>query len=64
MAENNYLEPVIGVSFDGTGDGGDGTIWGGEVLLADVQGYSRFASVAPFHHVGGDAASREAGALP
>lgn len=59
MAENNYLEPVIGVSFDGTGYGGDGTIWGGEVLLADVQGCSRFASIMPFRHVGGDAASRE-----
>ena len=59
MAENNYLDPVIGVSFDGTGYGDDSTIWGGEVLLADVHGYSRFASVAPFRHVGGDAASRQ-----
>lgn len=59
MAENNYLKPVIGISFDGTGYGEDGTIWGGEVLLADVHGYRRFASAEPFLQLGGDAASRE-----
>lgn len=59
MAENNYLKTVIGISFDGTGYGEDGTIWGGEVLLADVRGFRRFASVDPFFHRGGDAASRE-----
>ena len=59
MAEHNYLQPLIGIAFDGTGYGDDGTIWGGEVLLADTGTYSRFASIAPFRHVGGDAASRE-----
>ena len=59
MAENDFFSPVIGLSFDGTGYGDDGTIWGGEVLLSDLNGYRRLGSVAPFPQVGGDAASRE-----
>ncbi|MGN0362844.1 MAG: carbamoyltransferase HypF [Bilifractor sp.] len=59
MAENDYMDPVLGVSFDGTGYGSDGTIWGGEILLADVYGFRRVGSVQPFLHIGGDAASRE-----
>lgn len=59
MAENDYLEPVIGVSFDGTGYGTDGTIWGGEILLADTQGFTRAASVSPFLQIGGDASAKE-----
>lgn len=59
MAENNYLEPVIGVSFDGTGYGTDGTIWGGEILMADTHQVTRFASVKPFVQAGGDASSRD-----
>ncbi len=59
MAENDWMEPVIGFSYDGTGYGTDGTIWGGEVLLADVHGFRRLGSIAPFLHVGGDLASRQ-----
>ena len=59
MAENDRMEPVIGLSFDGTGYGEDGTIWGGEILLADTQGFRRLGSVAPFLQIGGDAAARE-----
>lgn len=59
MAENDYLEPVIGVSFDGTGYGTDGTIWGGEILLADTHGFTRAASVSPFLQIGGDASAKE-----
>lgn len=59
MAENEYLEPVIGVSFDGTGYGTDGTIWGGEILLANTRDFTRFASLMPFTQSGGDASSRE-----
>jgi hydrogenase maturation protein HypF len=61
MAENGHPgdHPVIGVSFDGTGYGDDGAIWGGEFLVADYGGYER-----PFHLVytplpGGDLAVRE-----
>lgn len=59
MAENDYLEPVIGVSFDGTGLGTDQTIWGGEILVANTHDFRRFASITPFTQGGGDAASRE-----
>ena len=59
MAENDYHDRVIGVSFDGTGYGTDGTIWGGEILLSDSDGFTRYGSITPFAHVGGDQASRE-----
>ena len=59
MAENDWNQPVIGVSFDGTGYGTDGTIWGGEFLMADYDGYTRMGSVKPFLQVGGDASAKE-----
>lgn len=59
MAENNLDGEVIGVAFDGTGYGTDGTIWGGEFLRASYDGFERISSVAPFAFAGGDAASRE-----
>lgn len=59
MAENDCEEKVIGVSFDGTGYGTDGTIWGGEILLVDHQGFSRFGSIQPFTQVGGDISAKE-----
>lgn len=59
MAENDWGEPVIGVSFDGTGYGTDGTIWGGEFLLADLNGFTRLGSIAPFFQAGGDLSARE-----
>lgn len=59
MAENDWKEPVIGVSFDGTGYGTDGTIWGGEILAADYEGFIRLASVEPFFQVGGDLSAKE-----
>lgn len=59
MAENDWGEPVLGVSFDGTGYGTDGTIWGGELLLADLNGFERLGSIAPFFQAGGDLSAKE-----
>ncbi|HDN9020494.1 TPA: carbamoyltransferase HypF [Aeromonas salmonicida] len=59
MAEHEITGPVLGVAFDGTGLGDDGTLWGGELLIADVQGFTRVAHLAPFKLIGGEAAIRE-----
>ena len=60
MAEHGLdsHETVIGFSFDGTGYGTDGAIWGGEVLLANYGGFVRAAHLAYFPLPGGDAAIR------
>ncbi len=60
MAENDLPnEPVIGIALDGTGFGTDGTIWGGELLIADYEGFTRAARFKPVPMPGGDAAARE-----
>jgi len=61
MADNGLRgdKPVIGVSFDGTGYGSDGAIWGGEFMLADYQGFQRFAHLEYTPLPGGDAATRK-----
>ena len=51
--------PVAGIVLDGLGLGGDGTIWGGEVLLGDYRRAERVAHLAPVPLYGGDAANRE-----
>ncbi len=51
-------EKVAGFVFDGTGFGGDGTIWGGEVLIADATNYQRVAHLRSIPMPGGDAAIR------
>ncbi len=58
MAENGLdgSQPVIGFSFDGTGYGPDGAIWGGEVLLADYRTYRRAAHLKYVPLAGGDIA--------
>ena len=59
MTENDCQEPIIGVAFDGTGYGTDGTIWGGEMLLADYENFTRFGSITPFLQIGGDISAKE-----
>lgn len=61
MAENEWTteKRVIGVSFDGTGYGTDGTICGGEILLADYDSFTRWGCIEPFAQTGGDASAKE-----
>ena len=59
MAENGLAGPVIGVTFDGTGFGTDGAIWGGEFLVGDYRGFRRGAHLRYVGMPGGDRAVRE-----
>jgi hydrogenase maturation protein HypF len=59
MAENDLTDPVLGVSWDGTGYGSDGTIWGGEFLLTDHRSYRRVAHFRQFRLPGSTAAVKE-----
>mgnify|MGYP002382116270 CR=1 FL=1 len=59
LAENGVDEVVIGVTFDGTGYGPDGAIWGGEFLIGDLRSYRRAAHLRYVGMPGGEAAIRE-----
>ena len=59
MAEHNIDREVIGVSFDGTGLGDDGAVWGGEFLICDLQNSKRFTHFRYVNMPGGDRASEE-----
>lgn len=59
MAEHGLDGTVLGISFDGTGWGPDGTVWGGEFLRADPCDFARTAYLRPFRLPGGDRAIRE-----
>ncbi len=61
MADNFVSEKVIGLVWDGTGLGTDGTIWGAECLIGDFHGFERFGSIRPIPLIGGDLAVRETG---
>jgi hydrogenase maturation protein HypF len=59
MAENGILSTCIGVAFDGTGYGEDGTIWGGEFFVGNpIDGFKRVAHLKPIPMPGGEAAIR------
>ncbi|MGH3412448.1 MAG: carbamoyltransferase HypF [Marmoricola sp.] len=59
LADNGQAGPVIGVAFDGTGYGSDGTIWGGELLVASLADFERVGFIDPVPLPGGAAAIRE-----
>ena len=59
MAEHGLAGPVLAVILDGTGAGPDGTIWGGEFLLADLLGFQRRGHFERLPLPGGDAAAQE-----
>ncbi|MBV8378796.1 MAG: carbamoyltransferase HypF [Verrucomicrobia bacterium] len=56
MAENEIEAPALAVVWDGAGFGSDGTIWGGEFLLAEGAVFRRVAHLHPFQLSGGEAA--------
>ena len=59
MAERGMKEKVIGVSFDGTGYGTDGSLWGGEFLIADLKGFKRAGHLKYIPLPGGEVAVKE-----
>ncbi len=59
MAVNQYRDPVLGFSFDGTGLGDDGSLWGGEVLLTTLDKVQRLAHFEPIALLGGEQAIKQ-----
>lgn len=60
MLEHGWLDrEVLGVAWDGTGYGGDGTVWGGEFLIATSTSFRRVAHLRPFPLAGGEEAVRQ-----
>jgi hydrogenase maturation protein HypF len=59
LAELHVNEPVIGVAFDGSGFGEDGTSWGAEILVVDQARWTRVSSFRPLPLPGGERAIRE-----
>ena len=59
MAEHGLTDKVIGVAFDGTGYGTDGKLWGGEFLIADIDGFERVGQLKYVPLPGGEASIRE-----
>jgi len=64
MAENGLRGTVLGISWDGTGYGTDGTIWGGEFLLTDGASFERVAALRSSPCRGGEKAIRNPAGRP
>jgi hydrogenase maturation protein HypF len=58
LAEACVTEPALGVIWDGSGLGTDGTLWGGEFLYGNAENFTRIASFLPMGLPGGDRAAR------
>jgi hydrogenase maturation protein HypF len=59
LAEHSVSGRAVGAIYDGTGDGGDGTVWGGEILAGDLRGFSRAGALWPVRLPGGAQAIRQ-----
>ena len=59
MVENDVEEAILGITWDGTGYGLDGTVWGGEFLFGDFSEFKRVAHFRTFPLLGGDKAIKE-----
>ncbi len=59
MAERGIEDRVLGIAWDGTGYGDDGTLWGGEFLVCDYRNYERVFYFKPFRLIGGEKAVKE-----
>jgi hydrogenase maturation protein HypF len=59
LAEHGETGPAVGAIFDGTGYGEDGTVWGGELLFGDLEGFERAGLLFPLRMPGGAAAIRQ-----
>lgn len=59
LAEHGETGPAVGAIYDGTGYGTDGTIWGGELLVGDLEGFERAGHLLPVRMPGGERAIRE-----
>ena len=59
LADNELSGRTLGIIWDGTGYGTDGTVWGGEFLLGDYRDFARAASLRPFRLPGGDLCTKE-----
>lgn len=59
MAEQQVEPPALAIVWDGTGYGVDGTIWGGEFLVIDTDGFQRAGHLYPFRLPGGEQAVKE-----
>ena len=59
LAEHGERGPAVGAIYDGTGYGTDGTVWGGELLAGDLEGFARDGALWPVRMPGGDRAVRQ-----